>query len=126
MAKDQLLVLIVDARANFGQRTEIKRCIFDSRNLSRWNEPFGVVALEGIACGCVVVGSSGGGLPEAIGPCGVTFPNGDVRALAEALMKCVGNECPYVQYSVITAAHLRHHEASTVAQAYIHVFTGAV
>jgi glycogen(starch) synthase len=37
---------------------------------SSWNEPFGIVALEGIACGCMVIGSSGGGLPEAIGPCG--------------------------------------------------------
>jgi len=33
---------------------------------SRWAEPFGVVALEGIACGCVVVGSEKGGLKEAI------------------------------------------------------------
>ncbi|HJP83483.1 MAG TPA: glycosyltransferase family 4 protein, partial [Fimbriimonadaceae bacterium] len=27
---------------------------------SRWKEPFGIVALEGIACGCAVVGSEGG------------------------------------------------------------------
>lgn len=52
---------------------------------SRWSEPFGMVALEGLACGCVVVGSSGGGLPEAIGPCGRTFPNGDANALADTL-----------------------------------------
>lgn len=52
---------------------------------SLWAEPFGIVALEGIACGCVVVGSAAGGLLEAIGPCGVTFPNGDPRLLAEAL-----------------------------------------
>jgi glycogen synthase len=42
---------------------------------SVWQEPFGIVALEGIACGCVVVGSNGGGLKDAIGPCGVTFTN---------------------------------------------------
>src|SRR5437588_15136 len=34
---------------------------------SRWAEPFGIVALEGIACGCVVVGSEKGGLKESIG-----------------------------------------------------------
>ncbi|MFM6370712.1 MAG: glycosyltransferase family 4 protein, partial [Dolichospermum sp.] len=45
---------------------------------SLWNEPFGIVALEGIACGCVVVGSEGGGLKDAIGTCGVTFANGNV------------------------------------------------
>ena len=35
---------------------------------TRYGEGFGVAALEGIACGCVVVGSDCGGLPEAIGP----------------------------------------------------------
>ena len=46
---------------------------------SIWEEPFGVVALEGIAAGCAVVASQGGGLPEAVGPCGILFPNGDVE-----------------------------------------------
>jgi len=36
-------------------------------------EALGMVALEAIACGCVVIGAHQGGLPEAIGPCGVTF-----------------------------------------------------
>ena len=52
---------------------------------SRWAEPFGVVALEGIACACVVIGSENGGLKEAIGPCGLLFPNGNAQALAERL-----------------------------------------
>jgi glycosyltransferase involved in cell wall biosynthesis len=52
---------------------------------SRWAEPFGVVALEGIACGCVAIGSESGGLKEAIGPCGLVFPNGNAQALAERL-----------------------------------------
>jgi glycosyltransferase involved in cell wall biosynthesis len=54
---------------------------------SLWPEPFGIVALEGVACGCVVLGSADGGLPEAIGPCGLTFPNGDAPALASLLQK---------------------------------------
>ena len=59
---------------------------------SLWDEPFGIVALEGSACGCVVVGSSGGGLPEAIGPCGATFPNGDDKRLAELLTELLADE----------------------------------
>ena len=35
--------------------------------------PHGIVALEGIACGCVPIGTAEGGLPEAIGPCGRSF-----------------------------------------------------
>ncbi|MGZ8182614.1 MAG: glycosyltransferase family 4 protein, partial [Methylobacter sp.] len=52
---------------------------------SLWHEPFGIVALEGMACGCVVVGSERGGLQDAIGPGGLTFPNGDSKALAACI-----------------------------------------
>src|SRR5690606_40338743 len=40
---------------------------------SRWEEPFGNVALEGMACGCIPVVSDGGGLAEAVGHAGLTF-----------------------------------------------------
>ena len=56
---------------------------------SRWAEPFGIVALEGIASGCVAVASRGGGLPEAVGPCGFLFENGDRDGLAGALEKAL-------------------------------------
>ncbi len=59
---------------------------------SRWAEPFGIVALEGIACGCVAVASRGGGLPEAVGPCGFLFENGDAEGLAGALEKALALE----------------------------------
>ena len=45
---------------------------------SRWQEPFGLVVLEGLASGCVVLSSDGGGLPDAVGPCGILFRRGDV------------------------------------------------
>lgn len=93
---------------------------------SRWNEPFGVVALEGVACGCWVVGSSGGGLPEAIGPCGSTFANGNEQELAHALMECLGHECSVKHCQALFVRHLERHEASAVAQAYIHVFNAVV
>ena len=54
---------------------------------SLWDQPFGVVALEGISSGCALVASSGGGLGEAVGPCGLLFPNGDRLALTSALRR---------------------------------------
>ena len=48
---------------------------------SRWREPFGIVALEGLACGCVVLGSDGGGLSDAVGPAGLLFRRGDQHDL---------------------------------------------
>jgi glycosyltransferase involved in cell wall biosynthesis len=48
-------------------------------------EPFGTVVAEGLACGCKVVCSNSGGLPEAAGGFGYVFPSGDVEALANAI-----------------------------------------
>ena len=54
---------------------------------SVWAEPFGIVALEGIASGCALVASANGGLKDAVGRCGLFFPNGDATALATALQR---------------------------------------
>lgn len=52
---------------------------------SIWEEPFGIVALEGLSCGCRVLVSDSGGLKEAIGNCGKAFKKGDPDALALAI-----------------------------------------
>lgn len=81
----------IDGQVNFvgGQAgEELVRLLNRHRVMvipSLWAEPFGVVALEGLACGCVPAGSEQGGLKEAIGPCGLTFQNGYATALAECL-----------------------------------------
>ena len=49
---------------------------------SRYDEPFGIVALEGIACGCVVVGSRGAASRRRSAPAALTFRNGDAGELA--------------------------------------------
>ena len=52
---------------------------------SRWREPFGIVALEGLACGCVVVASSGGGLADAVGDAGIIFERNSPTDLSSKL-----------------------------------------
>jgi glycogen synthase len=86
---------------------------------SRWAEPFGVVALEGIACGCVVVGSQDGGLKEAIGPCGLTFENGKVDELAAQLRRLI-NE-PETRANLLKNApeHLPKFYSDAIAAAYL-------
>lgn len=86
---------------------------------SRWQEPFGIVALEGIACGCVVVGSAEGGLAEAIGPCGVTFPNGDARALANALSRLLEDPAECDRLRANASAHLPQFTPRHVAGVYL-------
>jgi glycogen(starch) synthase len=88
---------------------------------SRWAEPFGVVALEGIACGCVVVGSQDGGLKEAIGPCGLTFENGKVDEIAAQLRRLI-NE-PETRANLLKNApeHLPKFQSDAIATAYLRV-----
>lgn len=93
---------------------------------SLWNEPFGIVALEGIACGCVVLGSGGGGLGEAIGACGVTFLNGDVGGLANRLAELLLAPDCWQGFRQGAAGHLQRHVRVAVANAYLDVFSGVV
>jgi glycosyltransferase involved in cell wall biosynthesis len=86
---------------------------------SRWAEPFGIVALEGIACGCVVVGSRDGGLGEAIGPCGLTFKNGDERELADCLKALLLDPQRRAVFQKDASAHLVKFRAEGVANAYL-------
>lgn len=93
---------------------------------SLWREPFGVVALEGIACGCVVVGSEGGGLKDAIGPCGITFPNGDANALASGLKHLLSSPGSLERYRANAARHLSSRTRAAVADKYLRVFAAAL
>jgi glycogen synthase len=89
---------------------------------SRWEEPFGMVALEGIACGCLVVGSAAGGLPDAIGACGGTFKNGDALDLTRAIRE-VFEKRKAIQHSQAEIFdHLNRHRAEVVAAGYIEIF----
>ncbi|MGE0151481.1 MAG: glycosyltransferase family 4 protein [Reyranellaceae bacterium] len=89
-------------------------------------EGFGIVALEGIACGCVVIGSQGGGLKEAIGPCGLTYPNGDVAALAAAMRRVLEEPGLADRLRAQAPAHLARHTPQAVVDAYLQVIDQAL
>lgn len=61
----------------------------DVLTVPSWNEPFGRVAVEGMAAGCAVVAADTGGLPEIVtdGLDGLLVPPKDVDALASALTR---------------------------------------
>jgi glycosyltransferase involved in cell wall biosynthesis len=92
---------------------------------SVWEEPFGIVALEGIACGCVVVAAESGGLPEAVGPCGTIFPKGDRDALAAALASLLRDEEKIQQLREHADAHLAQYDPNAVAERYLDILRDA-
>jgi glycosyltransferase involved in cell wall biosynthesis len=89
---------------------------------SVWEEPFGIVALEGLACGCVVIGSRKGGLKDAIGPCGVTFSNGDVSELTQQLEWLCTTPDRLAEYREKAREHLKQHTLRAVAARYLELF----
>lgn len=59
-----------------------------------WDEPFGLVAAEAMACGVPVIAFDRGALSEVVGDCGVLVPAGDVGALAGAMTADYGRLAP--------------------------------
>ncbi len=60
-------------------------------------EGFGLPAGEAMACGCPVIASDRGALPEVVGDAGLLVPAGDSAALARALAGLLDDE-PQRQY----------------------------
>jgi glycosyltransferase involved in cell wall biosynthesis len=52
---------------------------------SRWDEPFALTILEGMACGLASVVSRTGGAPEVVGDAGLLFERNSVEGLADQL-----------------------------------------
>jgi glycosyltransferase involved in cell wall biosynthesis len=59
---------------------------------SRWDEPFGMATLEGMASGLATVASATGGTPEVVGDAGILFGRDDVEGLAQRLYDLVSSE----------------------------------
>lgn len=93
---------------------------------SVWEEPFGLIALEGMACGCIPIASNGGGLPEAVGPGGVLFQRGDMEDLVNHMQKLFQDPLQETKCRNAAPAHLAAHHSSFIAERYLDVLTKAV
>ncbi|WP_454043023.1 glycosyltransferase family 4 protein [Cellulosimicrobium sp. Marseille-Q8652] len=74
------------------ERSEVPRRLRDADLHvvpSRWDEPFGLTTLEGMASGLATVGTATGGTPEILGEAGILVARDSPRALAHALDRLV-------------------------------------
>lgn len=92
---------------------------------SRYEEPFGSVALEGLACGLLPVVAERGGLVDAIGRHGLVFPNGDAATLAVRLGEALADPALRERLLAGAAQHLAGFAATEVARRYLEVFEAA-
>lgn len=90
---------------------------------SCWPEPFGIVALEGLACGCVVLASDGGGLPDAVGPAGMLFKRGDQYDLESQLKYLIQNPSKRQSLRECAYEHLKQFEQLVVCDRYLSILT---
>lgn len=103
---------------------ELADCLNQHRFIlvpSIWDEPFGIVALEGIACGCLPIVSDSGGLPEAIGNAGLTFNKGNADDLVRCIKKLL--DYPELEQQLRNAArnHLVAYHPYMIAKKYLDV-----
>ncbi len=70
-------------------------------------EGFGLPAVEAMACGCPVVASTEGSLPEVVGDAGLLVPAGEPGALATALEELLTDPATRLELSVRGRARAR-------------------
>jgi spore coat protein SA len=75
---------------------------------SLFEEPFGLVNVEAMACGTPVVGSNRGGIPEVLGDEGMVVNPEDTEAFASALSNLLEN--PQLRQSLGRKSYLRCRE----------------
>lgn len=93
---------------------------------SRWEEPFGIVALEGLACGCIPVVSDGGGLPDAVGDAGVVFKRGDINDMVNSITNVLTDTLLQQRLKAAADKHLQEHSSEVVAQQYFDIIQASV
>lgn len=85
-------------------------------------EPFGIIALEGLASGCRMIVARSGGLPEAVGPHALQFERGDVAGLAACLEQALAEREPPLREAV--ERYLEDFAPERIAARYLEVLEG--
>jgi glycogen synthase len=91
---------------------------------SRWREPFGLVAIEGVACGCKAIVPDSGPFRETLGACAILFKSGSPASLADAIEATLA-QGPDPDYWQQANRQLCQYQANVVAARYLEVLARA-
>lgn len=107
------------------QREELAQVMNKHRVMvvpSRIREGFGIVALEGVACGCVLAVADAGGLAAAAGKCGLLFKRDSTEDLTRVLQILLTDSVTIQKLPSFANEHLARHALPVVASRYIEIF----
>jgi glycosyltransferase involved in cell wall biosynthesis len=100
-------------------------CVLPSETEGGWRESFGRALVEAMACGVPVIGSSSGAIPDTIDQAGRIFPEGNARALANAIRDVLENPRAADRLRTAGLARARDFTWEAIAainyQAYLHI-----
>jgi glycosyltransferase involved in cell wall biosynthesis len=87
-------------------------------------EGFGIVALEGMACGCDIIAANAGGLSEAVNNFGKLFKMGDQQQLEHLLQAALekSDKAATANLHPAVSAYLARQNKQTIAAEYIKLF----
>jgi glycogen(starch) synthase len=83
-------------------------------------EGFGMVALEGLACGCKILAADAGGLSDAVSSFARKFQMGDTQELIKLLKNSFDDHTPALTPEL--SAYLKLHHPENVADNYLQAF----
>jgi glycogen(starch) synthase len=92
-------------------------------------EPFGLVALEAMACGCLCIVADTGGLREVVpadGTVGLRFPSRDASALGELLGQVLVDDATRARVVAEAREHVLRFDWAEVARRTLSVYEGLV
>ena len=108
---------------------ELVECLNRNRFIlvpSAWEEPYGNVVLEGMACGCMPIASDGGGMPEAVGNAGFMFKRNDLNAMINVIKEALHHPAKTETMCCKARAHLEKHSLELVSGQYFNILKDAV
>lgn len=84
---------------------------------SIWQEPFGLISLEALACGCSVIASDQAGLKESTGGMARYYATGDAHALSQCMIDVMKENMERIPDSQRLATHLGKYTTSASLKA---------